>query len=277
MNKGSSAVNERRLADEVQLVEAGDAIVYFLPQQGARIAKVVNAAATPFCWQVLFRGEDEDSVLKLTEENRVGFESRLQKHQWSFFTMLPEPGIGRKVQVMWPDDGKFYPGNVHGFDLATKEHHVLYDDKTSEYLPLMGKEGQTWHFIREHAGKQKRGNLLEEKGVKKKTSTKKVPKKGSQEADPEAWMDHCAICHDGGDLLCCDFCDSVFHLRCVDPPLDCLPEGEWACMYSLYCTHCTHYTVLTVLTVLTVYLKVSGRALYTMHYTHYHTLYSLCT
>jgi hypothetical protein len=228
MSKGGKAepptFSERRLADEVQLIEAGDAIVYHQPQHGARIAKVLSVASAPFCWQVIF--DHEDAVLKLTEENRVGFEAQLQKHQWSFFTTLPEPAIGKKVEVMWPEDGKFYPGNVHGFDLATKEHHIRYDDKTSEYLSLLGNEGRSWRFTGDNAGRQKRGSLLSKEG---QAVRKRKRPASAKQLDQEAWMDHCAVCHDGGDLLCCDFCDSVFHLKCVDPPLGCLPEGEWAC------------------------------------------------
>ena len=32
-----------------------------------------------------------------------------------------------------------------------------------------------------------------------------------------------------GDVLCCDGCCGVYHLYCVDPPMDELPEGEWYC------------------------------------------------
>jgi len=31
--------------------------------------------------------------------------------------------------------------------------------------------------------------------------------------------DYCAVCHNGGDLLCCDNCPKVFHLQCHIPAL----------------------------------------------------------
>ena len=31
--------------------------------------------------------------------------------------------------------------------------------------------------------------------------------------------DYCAVCHNGGDLLCCDRCPKVFHLQCHVPTL----------------------------------------------------------
>lgn len=39
---------------------------------------------------------------------------------------------------------------------------------------------------------------------------------GAEEMDSE---DFCAVCLNGGDLLCCDRCPKVFHLVCHVPPL----------------------------------------------------------
>ncbi|XP_063078212.1 autoimmune regulator [Engraulis encrasicolus] len=42
--------------------------------------------------------------------------------------------------------------------------------------------------------------------------------------------DECAVCKDGGELICCDGCPRAFHLGCLDPPLSCIPSGSWRCM-----------------------------------------------
>ncbi|XP_076000870.1 autoimmune regulator [Genypterus blacodes] len=41
--------------------------------------------------------------------------------------------------------------------------------------------------------------------------------------------DECAVCRDGGELICCDGCPRAFHLTCLHPPLTSIPRGSWQC------------------------------------------------
>ncbi|CAH2325511.1 tripartite motif-containing 66 isoform X1 [Pelobates cultripes] len=41
--------------------------------------------------------------------------------------------------------------------------------------------------------------------------------------------DFCAVCLNGGEMLCCDHCPKVFHLSCHVPALLSFPVGEWVC------------------------------------------------
>lgn len=41
--------------------------------------------------------------------------------------------------------------------------------------------------------------------------------------------DLCEVCETGGDLLCCDTCSLVFHLKCIRPKLSAVPKGHWSC------------------------------------------------
>ncbi|XP_043564921.1 E3 ubiquitin-protein ligase TRIM33-like isoform X1 [Chiloscyllium plagiosum] len=50
-----------------------------------------------------------------------------------------------------------------------------------------------------------------------------------KEDDPNE--DWCAVCQNGGDLLCCEKCPKVFHLVCHVPALLSFPSGEWICTF----------------------------------------------
>ncbi|XP_026139693.1 autoimmune regulator-like [Carassius auratus] len=39
----------------------------------------------------------------------------------------------------------------------------------------------------------------------------------------------CAVCKDGGELICCDGCPRAFHLNFLVPPLSSIPSGTWRC------------------------------------------------
>ncbi|XP_064019751.1 tripartite motif-containing protein 66 isoform X1 [Pogoniulus pusillus] len=51
----------------------------------------------------------------------------------------------------------------------------------------------------------------------------------TQEVNPIENEDFCAVCLNGGELLCCDHCPKVFHLSCHVPALLSFPVGEWVC------------------------------------------------
>ena len=44
-----------------------------------------------------------------------------------------------------------------------------------------------------------------------------------------ATEDHCRVCHRLGDMVVCEMCNGVYHLACLDPPLEDVPEYDWQC------------------------------------------------
>ena len=41
----------------------------------------------------------------------------------------------------------------------------------------------------------------------------------------------CDLCNQGGDLLCCETCNLIFHLHCIRPKLKEVPPGDWSCAF----------------------------------------------
>lgn len=44
--------------------------------------------------------------------------------------------------------------------------------------------------------------------------------------------EECEVCHsqaDGDKMLLCEECDKGYHMYCLQPPLEAIPEGEWYC------------------------------------------------
>jgi len=50
-----------------------------------------------------------------------------------------------------------------------------------------------------------------------------------EEDEDDEHLEMCRTCKEGGELLCCDSCINGYHLRCVDPPLEEIPDHEWTC------------------------------------------------
>ncbi|XP_047222993.1 E3 ubiquitin-protein ligase TRIM33 isoform X3 [Girardinichthys multiradiatus] len=52
---------------------------------------------------------------------------------------------------------------------------------------------------------------------------------GGKDDDPNE--DWCAVCINGGDLLCCDRCPKVFHMKCHVPTIKIFPQGDFLCTF----------------------------------------------
>ncbi|XP_073515133.1 tripartite motif-containing protein 66 isoform X4 [Phyllobates terribilis] len=55
------------------------------------------------------------------------------------------------------------------------------------------------------------------------------PAKKSDDPNHIENEDFCAVCLNGGEMLCCDTCPKVYHLSCHVPALLSFPGGEWVC------------------------------------------------
>uniref|UniRef100_G3Q5C2 RING-type E3 ubiquitin transferase n=1 Tax=Gasterosteus aculeatus aculeatus TaxID=481459 RepID=G3Q5C2_GASAC len=70
------------------------------------------------------------------------------------------------------------------------------------------------------------GSSLPDSSTGAQAKPRQQPKTPAPEDPNEDW---CAVCQNGGELLCCDKCPKVFHLACHIPALNESPSGEWFC------------------------------------------------
>ncbi|XP_031410940.1 autoimmune regulator [Meleagris gallopavo] len=75
-------------------------------------------------------------------------------------------------------------------------------------------------------------NLVSQSGEMCVTAQGHLPAVPVHSQDPAPYQDNedeCAVCGDGGELICCDGCPRAFHLPCLVPPLPRVPSGTWQC------------------------------------------------
>uniref|UniRef100_A0A3Q1ISG1 E3 ubiquitin-protein ligase TRIM33 n=1 Tax=Anabas testudineus TaxID=64144 RepID=A0A3Q1ISG1_ANATE len=66
-------------------------------------------------------------------------------------------------------------------------------------------------------------------GLNEKGASAGTGNPGGKEDDPNE--DWCAVCINGGDLLCCDRCPKVFHMKCHVPTIKIFPKGDFLCTF----------------------------------------------
>ncbi|KAG7226881.1 hypothetical protein INR49_022176 [Caranx melampygus] len=73
------------------------------------------------------------------------------------------------------------------------------------------------------------GSLDKGAAAKESTESAGTGNSGGKEDDPNE--DWCAVCINGGDLLCCDRCPKVFHMKCHVPTIEIFPKGDFLCTF----------------------------------------------
>ena len=109
--------------------------------------------------QVTYADENEDgktTTVPATEFERLGGRGSTRKWRQSLRYLgddgergipvgkwLREKGnsyrdavVGRAMEILWPDDNKYYPGEVTGFKTESGEHEVMYADGNREWIYL---------------------------------------------------------------------------------------------------------------------------------------------
>eukprot|EP01041_Mallomonas_annulata_P012036 gene12036-25224_t len=66
-----------------------------------------------------------------------------------------------------------------------------------------------------------------------KQSAKMISRGVGKRHNTDDHNETCEVCDKGGDLLCCDTCSLVFHLKCIRPKISEVPKGSWSCAHCI--------------------------------------------
>lgn len=97
-----------------------------------------------------------------------------------------------------------------------KETLVNVDGYDVKRINMYGLEGEPSVFERE-------------KGEEERQAARQAPPRLQKAGRDYENLDFCLVCHEGGDLLCCDHCAASFHPACIGIDPARLPTGTWTC------------------------------------------------
>ncbi|TIA40082.1 hypothetical protein D6C78_02767 [Aureobasidium pullulans] len=107
----------------------------------------------------------------------------------------------------------------------------ILSDSTLPRIRDYDYQNANHNFARRPVKKQAPGQSADEDGTSRRASP------GGPDVNEESDNnDYCTACNTSGFLLCCDGCDSSFHLHCLDPPLS---QDAPELNEAWYCFGCT--------------------------------------
>ncbi|XP_022082648.1 E3 ubiquitin-protein ligase TRIM33-like [Acanthaster planci] len=108
----------------------------------------------------------------------------------------------------------------------TDSHQTVLKDESSRSSCMMGND--TPVKIKQEPGIQDSEEYPQQSHLNdcQENGGKHMSPRGHNSDPNEDW---CAVCHNGGDLLCCDSCPRVYHLYCHIPSLSVTPSDSWVC------------------------------------------------
>ncbi|POI35808.1 hypothetical protein CIB84_000442 [Bambusicola thoracicus] len=183
-----------------------------------------DAAAVHDFWAVLFKDYNLERYTRLRPlhsafPTEVDLGQQCSSRRPSLSPMAPTP---QRTQGK-----RKAPEERDGVRVAQPSpQHTASPGMEAERGMYVGKRGNT------KAGSRARDELFvpgagEELGARSKNrSLKPASRPKAPQSDNE---DECAVCGDGGELICCDGCPRAFHLPCLVPPLPRVPSGTWQC------------------------------------------------
>uniref|UniRef100_A0A674N1F9 Bromodomain PHD finger transcription factor n=1 Tax=Takifugu rubripes TaxID=31033 RepID=A0A674N1F9_TAKRU len=169
---------------------------------------------SPFCFEdfcAALVGQEQSTLIAETHISLL--KAILREEDSSNTTFGPADLKDSINSTLYFIDGMTWLEVLRAYCESDQEYHHV--------LPYMDKDDYPYTSLR---SKIKVLQFLVDQFLTTNIAREELMSDGSMQYD-----DHCRVCHRLGDLLCCETCSAVYHLECVKPPLEEVPEDEWQC------------------------------------------------
>lgn len=130
---------------------------------------------------------------------------------------------------------------LQNFVLENKSKNVNVEEVDNKTEKSVNEPSKQTELINENSNADNENSSVDEFPAlediligNSKTKETHIPgRKNGQSNQEDPNEDWCAVCHDGGVLLCCGSCPRVFHLFCHVPVLNSTPSEDWKCLMCM--------------------------------------------
>uniref|UniRef100_A0A672T6H1 Bromodomain PHD finger transcription factor n=1 Tax=Sinocyclocheilus grahami TaxID=75366 RepID=A0A672T6H1_SINGR len=216
-----SPILEQKEIPPLELPSSSEDIL--IPNEQLLNASAVYEVLRSFCTVLrlsLFRFEDfcaalvgQEQCTLMAETHICLLKAILREEDTSNTTFGPADLKDSVNSTLYFIDGMTWPEVVRAYCESDPEYHHVLPDLEGEDYPFSPLES-----------KVKVLQFLVDQFLTTNLAREELMSEGVIQYD-----DHCRVCHRLGDLLCCETCSAVYHLECVKPPLEEVPEDEWQC------------------------------------------------
>uniref|UniRef100_A0A671KD59 Nucleosome-remodeling factor subunit BPTF-like n=1 Tax=Sinocyclocheilus anshuiensis TaxID=1608454 RepID=A0A671KD59_9TELE len=216
-----SPILEQKEIPTLQLPSSSEDIL--IPNEQLLNASAIYEVLRSFCTVLRlspFRFEDfcaalvgQEQCTLIAETHICLLKAILREEDTSNTTFGPADLKDSVNSTLYFIDGMTWPEVVRAYCESDPEYHHVLPDLEGEDYPFSPLES-----------KVKVLQFLVDQFLTTNLAREELMSEGVIQYD-----DHCRVCHRLGDLLCCETCSAVYHLECVKPPLEEVPEDEWQC------------------------------------------------